>query len=292
MPLVNLLVAVRCAEIRGDRVRALQLLDKHADKLDDQYFLALARADLLKRLGKTDESQDILASLKDDNHRDPGLIERLIGAAIDSGDIDQAQALMSDFRKLVSEDRWLPMQVSIACAQMHALVVQGSENVNALEEYWLGLSRKVRARSVAILAYVDGLCALGAGEQAEKLLREAIAKQGGNELLLAYGQLSTDAPQQLLKHASKWSSAQASDWAIALTMGRLADASGQPEVAKQRFIDSLKLQPSKDAYVALARLLHRLGEHASAQEAFEKALACAQQGVVATVKAEPQLARE
>jgi HemY protein len=275
MPLVNLLVAVRCAEIRGNRERGLQLIEKYGSHVDDDYYLALARADILGRLGNTEESWTILDGLQEEHKRDPALLERLITAAIDRQELTQAQQWLGSLRKSVEQDRWLPLQHAIASAKMQEIASSDSDQKDTLlETYWLSLSRKTREDWPTFTVYLQALVDVDAHGLSEKSLREWVQKHWAEPAILAYGSLTTDTPEKLKKTAAGWLRTHPDDWALNLTLGRLAVKCEDFEEAKSYFIKSLELKPNEAAYLELAQLLHQLDEFSASQDAYQKAIAC------------------
>jgi HemY protein len=142
----------------------------------------------------------------------------------------------------------------------------------ALREYWEKLPAEDRQEPRVAAAAAQSFIALGACQEAHRIVEEGIERHWDASLLAIYSDcLGTDVRQQL-ERAEMWLQQHARDAVLLLTLGRLCARQGLWGKARSYLEASLSIEPTHSAYLELGRLLEREGKPAEAASEYQKAL--------------------
>src|SRR5690606_35327714 len=103
--------------------------------------------------------------------------------------------------------------------------------------------------------------------EAEALLRDAIAEEWDDALVELYGLVQSEQPEQQLETAESWRELYPDNPKLLLTLGRLAIYCRQHQKAAGYLEKCVNLRGPIEAYRELGALLERLGDK-------DRALAC------------------
>jgi HemY protein len=142
----------------------------------------------------------------------------------------------------------------------------------SLREYWDRLPADDRHESRVAAAAVQSFIALGACQDAHRIVEEGLERQWDSALVAMYSEcLGTDVRQQL-ERAEKWLEQHPRDAVLLLILGRLCAHQGLWGKARSYLEASLSIEPTHSAHLELGRMLEREGKPAEAAAQYQKAL--------------------
>ena len=148
----------------------------------------------------------------------------------------------------------------------------------ALEELnstWEKISKSGRSNPVTIAKYADALLAFGQHEEAENMLRKAIAHGWHKALVQAYRRVEIGNGDLQLERAEAWLKSRPDDPDLLITLANLAVKADRWEKARG-YLDRLsKSQATPEAYQLLADILEHEGNPAEASRCRRDGLAMA-----------------
>ena len=282
-PLAHYLGAARAANALGDTGRRDDILGRASAALPEAAFVvALTRAELQQAAGEWAESVATLNDLLPKASRHPLVLRRLFDAHRQLGDLDAALELAP---RLADAPDVTAMRVASWQARFAAICADdGAEDADAagrVRALWRTLPKALRSTEPLLLAYVDALVRAGAAGTAEAALRSALRRAWHPSWVLRYGTLSIDTERDAAKRlaeASAWQRHHPDDAALLLTLGRLANATGDADAAEQHLQASLAVERTAATLGELARLRAAWGDHAGGNRFLEEALVLAQGG--------------
>jgi HemY protein len=147
--------------------------------------------------------------------------------------------------------------------------------LEAVRNCWRELPKAVTRDARAVASYARALMLVGAGDEAERVVRTQLKREWTRELIGTYGKIpSTDGTQQL-KTAEQWLGQHGRDAILLLTLGRLSIRNQLWGKAREYFETSLKLEENPETCAELGRLLAQLGQHERSAAYYERGLAIA-----------------
>lgn len=155
-------------------------------------------------------------------------------------------ALIPDLRR----DRVIPFDDVNALERDCAIAVLNDSpgSPDALADVWNGLSKPMRFLAPVLGRYVQGLCAFGAHDEAEALLRKRLESAWDSSLAELYGEVECDPPTRQLRKADAWAVTREDDSGLRLTRARLAIRAGLWGQAKDHLEYLINTAPSPVLY--------------------------------------------
>lgn len=230
-PAAELAVALRRAEMQiesGENAEALATLSTLALKHAGNRQLLALRQRIFSATGAWDKLLDLLPALKR---------SRVYPAA-----------------------RLAEIEAEVAARLLAAPV----ETLPELKARWRGLPKSSRDQPVVVASYARDLIRIGAHEEAEALLRKALAERWDERLIRLYGELALPDPARAIEHAEAWLREHASDPALLLALGRLCLRAELWGKARAYLDQVCALAPTPLAHRLLAEVYDQLGEHETA----------------------------
>lgn len=175
---------------------------------------------------------------------------------------DEVAALLPDLKRHGAYSPQRMVELEAECAAR--VLARPFATREELARAWEGLPKPVRAMPVVTVAYARVLMNLGAGPDAEKILRRALADHWDARLLARYGELDGAAATEALRHGERWLSTHPDDTALLLALGRLCFTQALWGKARGYFEQVLTRAPSALVHRLLADTLERLDEPAAA----------------------------
>jgi HemY protein len=155
-----------------------------------------------------------------------------------------------------------------------------------LKSLWQNIPRRLRHQLPLIRGYARALLAADDQDAAEGIIRDTLKWQWDDELVLAYGEARSATPGKQLARVENWLKEHGDSAALLLTAGRLCTAQQLWGKAQKDIESSLLLAPRAAGYDALGRLFQATGQPERAMEAFRDGL-----GFSLTGKAPPRRRR-
>jgi len=150
----------------------------------------------------------------------------------------------------------------------HALVEHIKRNAadtRALEEAWDKVPSSERAERRVALAAARGFIALGACDQAHRIIEQALAANWDSELAGLYAECDGGDTLRRIERAEEWLKTHPADAVLLLTLGRLCAGQGLWGKAQSYLEASVAIEPTHSAHLALARLQEQLGNAEAAR---------------------------
>lgn len=273
-PLLNYLGAARAAQMLGDEERRdYHLSMAYKSAAEGELAVGVTQAELQMASGQLEQALATLMHLHGKTPKNVRVLQLLQQVYERLGSWNELVALLPELRKrrAVEEDE----ADLLERRTWETLLRQSHEhgNLEKLHELWERIPRHLRQHATLLAAYVRGLLALGGGDEAEELLREAVRRQWDAELVRLYGLAEGRNPPQQLAAAEEWLKRHQRHPLLLLTLGRLAMRAQLWGKARAYLEASAGMEARAETYRMLGELLERLGEEVTARDYYHKGLA-------------------
>ncbi len=270
-PLPAYLAAARAATRGQDFERAEQYLVL-AEERGNRLAVGLARARLLLSGGRWEQAAALLLRLSDKYRKDDQVLMLRVEALTRLQKWGELAEILPGLQKrLGSDDPHYEALEKRAHREVLAwIAITGSRADRAfaarkLHKYWEALPRRLRNDDDLLASYAGELLQVGADDEAEALLADALQRDWSNALVEVYGRTRSTRPDQALARALAWKDAHPHNPALMLALGRLCLQNRNWIEARQYFEAAVELRKSPEARAELLRLLSRLDHTASSQ---------------------------
>lgn len=272
-PVPYYLTAARAAQ----ELDAIDRRDEYlhtADKADPKLRLAVAitQAELEIQNEQLDKSLVTLQEAQKAAPHNPIVLKLLVKVYSYKAEWSEIIKLLPILKKyhVVSEEELNDLEVK---AYSNLLSIEAKRSGRAgLQVYWDALHKHVRQQPEVIEQYAQLLLRVGADDEAEHVIRNALKKQWDVGLVKLYGlAVSPDLSKQI-STAEGWLRSHPEDPALLLTLARLCLAHKLWGKARSYLESTLALKPNADAYAELGRLLSFLGEQQKALDCYKTGL--------------------
>jgi HemY protein len=227
------------------------------------------------RQGKLQEALVSLTRLRNQAAKHPYILKLLQDTYIALRDWEKLLELLPQLRKhkVLTREATADLESRATAHLLNDMTVQ--KQIEKLRERWRSLPRTSERDARIVAAYARGLIALGAGSEAENILRTYLRREWNFELVTLYGKTAGTDPTRQLTQAEQWLRERGSSAALLLCLGRLALHNQLWGKARDYFEQSLKLENNPETCAELGRLLARLGQHERSSEYYERGLLAA-----------------
>ncbi|MCE2424471.1 MAG: hypothetical protein J4F45_05100 [Pseudomonadales bacterium] len=266
-PLFNHLAAARAASEQGRVEERDAILKKAREATPEAAFAVnLVRAELQQSAGQWRASLDTLGPLRSEAPRHPVVIKRLFEAHKALDDWEAVAELASELPKDAQAD-------DVQTAIWRARLTRSRQSADAAEharKAWKSIPKKLRTDEQLLLDFVDAVAA-DAPDEAEAALRQALKGGWRDAWVRRYGKLDADPGKQLAR-AVVWSKQHPDDPVLLLTLGRLANATGDAAKAREYLEASLSREEDAEALEELAAVCAATGDAVAANGHYRHAL--------------------
>lgn len=272
-PSINYLLAARASAAHGEyKMAEMYLLRAQRSDDDTDFAVAVTAAELQLRQGKLQEALAALTRLRNQATKHPYVLKLLQDVYTNLRDWEKVIELLPQLRKakLISREASNDIEARAIAAWFDDSAKQ--KQIEKMRARWQTLPRAIERDERVFAAYTRGLIELGAGEEAEILLRNFLKRHWNAELIELYSRAEGNDVSRQFSQAEQWLREHGSSAALLLCLGRLAVRNQLWGKARDYFEQSLQLENKPETCVELARLLARLGQHERSAEYFERAV--------------------
>ena len=275
-PLLNYLGAARAAQKQGaDKRRDHYLSLAHQSMPEAELAIGLTQAEVQLSHGQLEQALATLMHLRTvapKNAHVLYLLKRLYERLNSWNDL---QELLPALRKgKVIDEKELDRLERKAHRELLA-AASDSGRIEQLRETWVRVPKRLREDPDLLADYTQRLARLGRGQDAERLLRDALKRQWEPRLVRLYGELDSGDPTQQLRYAEAWLRGRERHPDLLLALGRLAIRNQLWGKARGYLEASIGSEPRAETYRELGELLEQTGETDEARACFRKGLALA-----------------
>ena len=272
--LINYLAAARAAQEQDDHKSRDQYLQEAAKAQPDAHIaIGLTQAQLKIRHRQYEQALATLNHLRELSPHHPYVLKLLHQLYTKLGDWERIIELLPKLHKnrVYSAERVADIEV-IAWAELLSLIAK-REGLTAVNEQWLKLSKNVRKRPEAQLAYAEILAEQHQYDQLELHIKDSMKQQWQERLAELYGMIESQEPSRTLATAETWLKQKPNNAVLLTTLGKLSLRAQLWGKAKKYLEQSIEQQATAEAYYYLGQAYKELGHPIQAQEVFYTGLA-------------------
>lgn len=261
-PLAYYLGAARAAQALGDAAESDRLLARALERQPDaELAIALTHAELQVERGETDGARDTLEAMRARHPRHPQVLRQLQRVYLMRGDWAPLRDLVPVLRKEKAlGDSELDGVERQVWTEYLGETGTGETHLAELQAAWQAVPSARRQEPALLAAYAERLHRLGADDEAEKLVRQALRDRYDARLVRLYGLLQGSEPGKQLQTAEAWLAQHPSDPVLLLTLGRLCLHNQLWGKANEYFESSLAFERDPETCAELAHLLAERGD--------------------------------
>ncbi len=274
VPLLNYLVAAHAAQQQDATDRRDEHIRKaiEADPLAE-VAVGLTQAELQIRQKQYEEALATLQHLEELAPKHKFVKKQLARLFFKLKDWQHLAELLPVVRKQggLSAEELGQMEAATMKARMEFAAEQN--NLAELKRLWNEIPKASRSRPELVAMYASLLLKMGERDEAESVLTAALDQALDDRLLVLYSSLQFENPAQAMARAEQWQSKAGENHPVLLmTIARLSLQARLWGKARSALQQSIALQPSVEAYRALAELHEQAGERDEALNAYREAL--------------------
>lgn len=272
--LINYLAAARAAQEQDDHKSRDQYLQEAANAQPDAHIaIGLTQAQLKIRHRQYEQALATLNHLRELSPHHPYVLKLLHQLYTKLGDWERIIELLPKLHKnrVYSAERVADIEV-IAWAELLSLIAK-REGLTAVNEQWLKLSKNVRKRPEAQLAYAEILAEQHQYDQLELHIKDSMKQQWQERLAELYGMIESQEPSRTLATAETWLKQKPNNAVLLTTLGKLSLRAQLWGKAKKYLEQSIGQRATAEAYYYLGQAYKELGHPIQAQEVFYTGLA-------------------
>lgn len=274
MPAAHYLVAARAAELQGSPQRRDELLAKAVEASPERRAPALImQAEAYLKHKQYQAALATLNQLEVSGEQSARGVILLARIHRQTGDWEKLRALEPKLRSTRGVSTAFADE-TLAQIYLDRLKAAGTAaDRKQLELAWKEVPKSLSQRAEILVAYARAAMACDQAAAAETELRKFLNKQWDEVVVLAYGELDTEAPLVTLERAEEWLPQHGEDAALLLSCARLCMRAELYGKARSYLETSLAIRPRLEAYQLLAGLMEQLGERDRSVKALNDALA-------------------
>ncbi len=288
VPLINYLTAARAAQSRGALEQRDEYLKMAQETMPEaELAIGLTKAELQLSNRQFEEALESLTQLDKIAPSHAAVLKLKHQALSRAEDWEGLSRLIPN---LHSNKVMLEAEIKLLETETYsALIKQKAEarDAIALRELWLEVPEHIRKSTGIQQLYYAAMIEAGAEVEVEPLVRQALAKEWGETLLVLYGCIHMPDTGQQLGTAEGWVTAHPNDAILLRVLGKLSLRANRLEKAKAYLKSSLAAEPSVEAYQLMGDVLLKQKDPVTACQFFRNGLMFASNEVVALIEQNP-----
>ena len=267
---VGYLAAARAAQGQADapqRDRWLKLADRRFGRR--HFITGLARARLLTGEGRSEEAVPVLEDLHLQKPRHVGVLRLLLQAYQEQDRWREVRLLTPAVRRAGIVDRERADELTRLAA---ARELQACPDIEALQQSWKALSRRLRRERDLIVTYARRASELGRPGLGGPELKRLLDQRLDNEALSLYAEAGDAERAGRIADCEAWLRKEPDHPALHRALGLMCLGDRQYEKARLSLEQAVRTQPDGEAYAALGRIQDRSGATEAAMQCYRNAL--------------------
>jgi len=290
VPLINYLTAARAAQSRGALEQRDEYLKMAQETMPEaELAIGLTKAELQLSNQQFEDALESLTQLDKIAPSHAAVLRMKHQAYAKAEDWEGLSRLIPN---LHANKVMLEAEIKLLETETYsALIRQKAEarDAAALRNLWLDdVPEHIRKSSGIQQLYYAAMIEAGAEAEVEPLVRQALAKEWSETLLVLYGCIHLPDTEQQLATAEGWANAHPNDAILLRVLGKLALRAKQLDKAKSYLTASLAAEPSVEAYQLMGDVLLKQKDPAGACQYFRNGLLFASNEVVALIEQNPE----
>ena len=281
MPLLNYLNAARAAQLQGEHERRDNwLMLAYEQDEDASTAVLLTQAELQIAHSQYEES---LATLRKIEESEPGQPQAQILLAKVYEQLQDWPSLANlalKLRKIKKSSSQAEVNRLLQVSALQQLDTAGAgKDLATIKSLWQSFTVNDRKQPQLIHRYASALNVSDNADEAETVLKKAIAANWDDNLVTLYGQVISSSLKKQLATAESWLANRGDDANLLIASARLALKAELVGKARSYLEAAIGMQPRADAYQLYGELLTQLGEADNASAAFRQGLALMTGGI-------------
>lgn len=266
-PLLNYLTAARAAEEMGDHTLRDDYLRQAQQSMPEaKIAVELTQAQLQLANQQWEQALATLRHLQDLAPHHPYVLKLLMQLYEEIRDWPQLIALLPTLKRhqVLSHNAFIETQQHAYLQASRDLIKQDIEP--ELTQFIHTLPKELRLDPEIVAAYASYLIAHHQDKQAEVILHRCLQKETNEQLINLYGQITPDEVQ--IGFVESLLKTQPHSAALHLCLGRIGVSKQLWGKARAYFEESIKLNPTPEAYAELGKLFEQLHDTPAACKAY------------------------
>ena len=221
-----------------------------------------SKAYMLLADGRAHEARELLKSLAESDPKNPGVLKMKVEAEMAEKAWEDVLTTLSPLARSGLLPEAAAQQIRLN-AELN-LIKAKPANREVIIAAWETLDTPSRYEPSMVVTVAKRLGGLGCGEDARRVVEEAIDKRGtdgwDSTLAAVYADCKGDSTLGQIERAEKWLRQHARDSVLLATLGKLCMRQALWGKAQSYLEASVALQPTLDAHMTLARLMEQIGK--------------------------------
>lgn len=286
VPLINYLTAARAAQSRGafeQRDEYFKLAQESVPEAE--LAIGLTKAELQLSNQQFEEALENLTQLDKLAPSHATVLKLKHQALTNLSDWEGVSALIPS---LLANKVLLEAEIKLLETETYsALIKQKSEarDAVALRNLWVDVPGHIKNSTGIQQSYYAAMIEAGAGVEIEPLIRQALGGREWSEtLVVLYGCIQMPDTTQQLSTAESWLNTHKNDAILLRVLGKLSLRANLLDKAKGYLEDSLKAEPSVEAFQLMGDVLQKQHDFVKASHYFRNGLLFASNEVISMIE--------
>lgn len=280
-PLINYLSAAKAAEAEGATERRNEYLNLASKSSPTaQLAVKITEAKLQIKHGNLPEALSLLEGLHEEYPRQEEVLRLLTGVYEKQENWHSLLLLLSSLKKsnLLSKEETFKLEKKI----YFSLLPSFKDDKKMLSDFWKSAPKGIQNDPDCIFRYASVLHQMSVDfnqkpidHEAEKLLKNFLAKNWQNDIVDLYGKVNGESPKKQLSFAEDLLEREPLNPVLYLALGRLCLRNQLWGKARDYLEKSLSLAPNPEVCALLGALMERLGDKTKSEQYIKRGLSLA-----------------
>ena len=283
-PLLHYLTAARAAQSRGALDKRDEYLKKAAERAPgSDLAVGLTQAELSLSGNQFDQALQTLTKLHSIDPTHASVLKLMHQTYQNLGDWENVRKLIPSLNK---NKVLMEAEIKLLEAETFSnLLKQAAERGDAqeIQTLWTEVPNYIKRMQGLSAIYFAAMINAGAGAKIEEELTKLLSVNWDETLLTLFGSIQSDDDAKQLAIAEKWLVLHPHDAVLLSVLGKLSYKCGDQPKAEQYLSDSIRAEPTVQAYQLLGDLLYARHEKDKACQCYRHALELASSEIISRI---------